>query len=53
MTAKDVSAMIEGPERRVEPSDDTDCGVRLAPLYVVHSAILVIAIVWLALILRG
>ena len=45
--------MIREPERVTSVMDDTDCGVRLAPLYVVHSAILAAAVAWLVAILRG
>jgi len=45
--------MIESRNRRVESSGDTDCGVRLAPIYAVNSTILVLAIAWLVVLLRG
>jgi hypothetical protein len=36
-----------------EPQDDTDCAVSLAPLFVVHSAILLVVIVRLVAIVLG
>lgn len=41
-------------EQHIEPEDrEVLCNVRLAPILITHTAILVVAVVWLLLILTG
>lgn len=40
------------PEESTERGD-RDCGVRLAPLYVTHTVLLVVGVIWLIAILSG
>lgn len=45
-----VSKIYEEPKERGAAAD---CGVRLAPLYVTHTVLLVVGVIWLIAILSG